>query len=97
MTAPTRDLALCLEVYDRLMAAYHAGPAGGVTSATDPADAILAKAIEYRALILQCPVPDSGNPVESIGGVSPILQPASRNAPQLPSLSLPATLPTSGR
>ncbi len=51
MTTPPRDLALCLEVYDRLMAAYHAGPAGGVVRATDPAEAILAKAMEYRALI----------------------------------------------
>ena len=51
MTARVPDVALCLDVYDRLMAAYHAGPAGGFVSAGDPADAILAKAMEYRAVI----------------------------------------------
>ncbi|MEO8927425.1 MAG: hypothetical protein ABI306_09720 [Caulobacteraceae bacterium] len=50
ITSP-RDLALWLDVYDRLMAAYQAGPAGGVVTATDPAEAILAKALEYRALL----------------------------------------------
>lgn len=54
MSASPRDLALWLDVYERLMAAYHAGPVGGVARATDPAEAILAKAMEYRALILQC-------------------------------------------
>lgn len=69
MIASPGDVALWLDVYDRLMAAYHHGPAGGVVKDADPGDAILAKAMEYRALILQCPVPDSGRPAGTIGQV----------------------------